>query len=116
MRRRLSISIVPVTALQHYTSTESRQTTLTVTRQIRDRQNVAHALKEPGLLVQQGQLEQTLCVLLSAEVGLAMVRFPDAYAVDERLRQVGETAFLSTARHAAEETPEPAYGLERRAA
>ena len=89
---------------------------LATTRQIGDRQNVAHALKELGLLMQQrGQLEQALPAFLSAEVGLALVHSPDTSSVDELLRQVrtqmGKSIFISIAKRVAREPSEPAYGL-----
>lgn len=91
---------------------------LTTMRQVRDRRNVAHTLKEIGVLTrQQRRLEEALYLLLKAKVGLELVASPDMRVVEEMLEQVrtqvGEGAFISTARQVSTEIPEPAYGLSQ---
>lgn len=91
---------------------------LATLRTLGDRREVARTLQQLGLLSwQQGHLEQSLYLLLSAGVGLTLVDSPDAHHVKQALEQVrariGENAFTSTARRAAKEPPELAYGLDQ---
>ncbi len=92
--------------------------TLATLRQVRDRQNIARTLKELGILKrQQGQLEDALHLLISAGIGLSLMKSPDIQVVENMLEQVrtqiGEDTFIAITRQTLQETPELAYGLNQ---
>lgn len=67
-------------------------------RQMKDRQNVAQILKELGLLMlQQGQLNEAMQMLLRAGVVLVIIHLPDSsiveQALEQLLTQLGEVTF-----------------------
>src|SRR5581483_1817341 len=91
---------------------------LATLRQVRDRRNVARILKETGILKrQQGQLEDALQALISAGIGLALMKLPDTLVVEHMLEQVriqlGEDAFIAATRQTLQEPRELAYGLDQ---
>jgi tetratricopeptide (TPR) repeat protein len=91
---------------------------LATMRQLRDRGNAAQTLKELGMLARQrGQLEEALHLLLTAQIGLTLVRSPDASTIEKMLgqmrAQLGEDMFNSIARQVAGAVPEVAYGLDQ---
>ncbi len=93
---------------------------LHASRRIQDRHNVVHALNELSLLLeQQGLVEQSLLVLFSVGVGMALVHDPDVSIIVRRLTllrtQVGEERFRVLVKQAAGEQIEPAYGLKQEA-
>lgn len=92
--------------------------TLATLRPVRDMQNVARTLKEIGILKrQQGQFEDALHVLISAGIGLSLMKSPDTQVVENMLEQVrtqmGEDAFNAATRQTMQEAPELAYGLDQ---
>lgn len=87
-------------------------------RQVRDRRNVARTLKEIGILKQQqGQFEDALHLLISAGIGLSLMKSPDTHVVEDMLEQVrsqmGEDTFIAATRRTLQEAPELAYELDQ---